>query len=243
MRSSNEQQEKVDGASYRELRLLEEVDSASNLSQRKLALSLGIALGVVNVLIRKVARKGYVRITQSGWRRWAYVLTPAGMTRKFQLTMEYMESILGHYRKVRSMLRNELSQLPLNPESRVAIIGTTGLAELTYLALLEMGITKIDFFSPERVVGDDARFLKEGLACQLIVFDNNPIGVTLPNHVILQVEYCEPAVKGNTATNVSKPVKLETEAQILAPAFINIGDWLRVDTRTGEYIERSKEPE
>jgi len=92
-------------------------------------------------------------------------------------------------------------------------------------------------------LGDDARFLKEGLACQLIVFDNNPIGVTLPNHVILQVEYCEPAVKGNTATNVSKPVKLETEAQILAPAFINIGDWLRVDTRTGEYIERSKEPE
>ena len=163
MRSLNEQEEKVDGASYRELRLLEEVDSASNLSQRKLALSLGIALGVVNVLIRKVARKGYVRITQSGWRRWAYVLTPAGMTRKFQLTMEYMESILGHYRKVRSMLRNELSQLPLNPESRVAIIGTTGLAELTYLALLEMGITKIDFFSPERVVGDDARFLGKNL--------------------------------------------------------------------------------
>jgi len=163
MRSLNEQEEKVDGASYRELRLLEEVDSASNLSQRKLALSLGIALGVVNVLIRKVARKGYVRITQSGWRRWVYVLTPAGMTRKFQLTMEYMESILGHYRKVRSMLRNELSQLPLNPESRVAIIGTTGLAELTYLALLEMGITKIDFFSPERVVGDDARFLGKNL--------------------------------------------------------------------------------
>ena len=163
MRSSNEQQEKVDGASYRELRLLEEVDAASNLSQRKLALSLGIALGVVNVLIRKVARKGYIRITQSGWRRWAYVLTPAGMTRKFQLSMEYMESILGHYRKVRSMLRNELSQLPLNPESRVAIIGTTGLAELTYLALLEMGITRIDFFSPERVAGDDARFLGKNL--------------------------------------------------------------------------------
>ena len=163
MRSLNEQEGKVDGASYRELRLLEEVDSASNLSQRKLALSLGIALGVVNVLIRKVARKGYVRITQSGWRRWAYVLTPAGMTRKFQLTMEYMESILGHYRKVRSMLRNELSQLPLNPESRVAIIGTTGLAELTYLALLEMGITRIDFFSPERVAGDDARFLGKNL--------------------------------------------------------------------------------
>ena len=92
-------------------------------------------------------------------------------------------------------------------------------------------------------VGDGAGFVKEGMDCQLIVFNNNPIGVTLPNHVILQVEYCEPAVKGNTATNVSKPVKLETGGEIQAPAFINIGDWLRVDTRTGEYIERTKEPE
>ncbi len=92
-------------------------------------------------------------------------------------------------------------------------------------------------------VGDGVGFVKEGMNCQLIAFNNNPIGVTLPNHVVLQVEYCEPAVKGNTATNVSKPVKLETGAEIQAPAFINIGDWLRVDTRTQEYIERTKEPE
>jgi elongation factor P len=91
-------------------------------------------------------------------------------------------------------------------------------------------------------IGDEAKFLKEGMDCQLLVFDNNPIGATLPNHVVLQVEYCEPAVKGNTATNVSKPVKLETGAEILAPAFINIGDWLRVDTRTQSYIERTKDP-
>jgi elongation factor P len=91
-------------------------------------------------------------------------------------------------------------------------------------------------------IGDEAKFLKEGMDCQLVVFDNNPIGATLPNHVVLQVEYCEPAVKGNTATNVSKPVKLETGAEILAPAFINIGDWLRVDTRTQSYIERTRDP-
>ncbi len=91
-------------------------------------------------------------------------------------------------------------------------------------------------------IGDEAKFLKEGMDCQLLAFNDNPIGVTLPNHVILQVQYCEPAAKGNTATNVSKPVTLETGAEILAPAFINIGDWLRVDTRTGSYIERSKDP-
>jgi elongation factor P len=91
-------------------------------------------------------------------------------------------------------------------------------------------------------IGDEAKFLKEGMECSLVVFNNNPIGATLPNHVVLKVEYCEPAVKGNTATGVSKPVKLETGAEILAPAFINIGEWLRVDTRTQSYIERAKDP-
>lgn len=95
----------------------------------------------------------------------------------------------------------------------------------------------------EEQVGSASKYFKEGMDCQLIVFNNNPIGVTPPNHVVLQVEYCEPAAKGNTATNVQKPVKLETGAEILAPAFINIGDWLRVDTRTDDYIERTKEPE
>lgn len=92
-------------------------------------------------------------------------------------------------------------------------------------------------------VGDTWKFLKEGMDCQLITFDNNPISVTPPNHVVLRVEYAEPAPRGNTATGVSKPCKLETGAEILAPAFINTGDWLRIDTRTAEYIERTTEPE
>lgn len=95
----------------------------------------------------------------------------------------------------------------------------------------------------EEQVGDAAKFLKEGLDCQLMTFNDQPIAVTPPNHVVLQVEYTEPAAKGNTATNVQKPVKLETGAEIGAPAFINTGDWLRVDTRTGEYIERTTAPE
>lgn len=95
----------------------------------------------------------------------------------------------------------------------------------------------------EDQVGDCAKFLKEGLDCQLMTFNNQPIAVTPPNHVILQVTYAEPAAKGNTATNVQKPVQLETGAEILAPAFINTGDWLRVDTRTAEYIERTNAPE
>jgi elongation factor P len=86
------------------------------------------------------------------------------------------------------------------------------------------------------------KFLKEGTACQMVLFNNTPISVTPPNHVVLKVEYCEPAVRGNTATNVTKPVKLETGAEIQAPAFVEPDSYIKVDTRTGEYIERAKEP-
>lgn len=92
-------------------------------------------------------------------------------------------------------------------------------------------------------VGDAAKFMKENTDCQVMTFNNNPITVVLPNHVVLQVEFAEPAPKGNTATGVQKPVKLETGAEILAPAFINTGEWLKVDTRTGDYIERASGPE
>jgi elongation factor P len=91
-------------------------------------------------------------------------------------------------------------------------------------------------------VGDAWKFIKENMDCQLMTFNNLPIAVTPPNHVVLQVTFAEPAPKGNTATGVQKPVTLETGADILAPAFINDGDWLRVDTRTGEYIERTNAP-
>jgi elongation factor P len=92
-------------------------------------------------------------------------------------------------------------------------------------------------------VGDAWKFLKDGLECTVMAFNNNPIAVTPPNHVVLRVEYAEPTAKGNTATNVQKPVKVETGAEIGAPAFVNTGDYLRIDTRTGEYIERAKAPE
>jgi len=77
--------------------------------------------------------------------------------------------------------------------------------------------------------------------CQIVLFNGSPITMTPPNHVVLKIEYCEPAIKGNTATNVTKPVKLETGAEIMCPAFIEMGETIRVDTRTGEYIERAKE--
>ena len=89
---------------------------------------------------------------------------------------------------------------------------------------------------------DDAwKYIKEGMVCGMVLFNGQPLSVTPPNHVVLQVEYCEPAVRGNTATNLNKPVRLETGAEINCPAFIAIGEMLKIDTRTGEYIERVRE--
>jgi elongation factor P len=89
---------------------------------------------------------------------------------------------------------------------------------------------------------DDAwRYLKEAMLCSMLLFNNRPIALTPPNHVVLRVEYCEPGARGNTATNVTKPCKVDTGAEFNCPAFVEMGDLIRIDTRTGEYVERVKE--
>jgi len=88
---------------------------------------------------------------------------------------------------------------------------------------------------------DDAwKYLKEGMDCSMVLFNNNPLPLTPPNHVVLRVEYCEPGAKGNTASNVTKPVKVETGAEFICPSFVEMGELIKIDTRTGEYIERVK---
>lgn len=90
----------------------------------------------------------------------------------------------------------------------------------------------------KEAVDDNWKYLKDGMVCSITLFNGRPIVITPPSHVELKVEYCEPGARGDTATNVTKPVKLETGAEIPAPLFINIGNIIRIDTRTGEYIER-----
>jgi elongation factor P len=90
------------------------------------------------------------------------------------------------------------------------------------------------------MVGDAARFLKENETADL-VYDSEKetlLGVELPIFVILEVAETAVAVRGDTATNVTKPATLETGAVIQVPGFVNAGDRLKIDTRTGEYIER-----
>ena len=85
------------------------------------------------------------------------------------------------------------------------------------------------------------KYLKEGMVCGMVLFNGRPISVTPPNHVVLRVEYCEPGARGNTATNVTKLARVETGADMSVPSFVDMGDLIKIDTRTGEYIERVKE--
>ena len=90
-------------------------------------------------------------------------------------------------------------------------------------------------------IGDGAKFLKDGEQADILFYDENKIlGVDVPLFVTLQVTEAATAVRGDTATNITKPVTLETGAVVQVPAFVSEGDMIRVDTRTGEYIERVK---
>jgi len=87
-------------------------------------------------------------------------------------------------------------------------------------------------------LADGDKWLKEGTTLEVTFWNEQPLSVELPNHVELEVTYCEPAARGNTATGVQKPAKLETEAEVSVPSFINIGDVVKIDTRTGQCSER-----
>ncbi len=91
------------------------------------------------------------------------------------------------------------------------------------------------------VLGDAFRFVKENTDCKLLSYKGSVFTVEVPNFVDLVVTETEPGVKGDTATNVTKSAILETGAEIKVPIFINEGEKIQIDTRTGEYLGRSKE--
>ncbi len=86
---------------------------------------------------------------------------------------------------------------------------------------------------------DNFKFVKEQMICKILSYKGNVFGVEPPNFVELEVTETDPGFKGDTATNATKPATLETGAEIKVPLFIEIGDVIRIDTRTGEYMERA----
>ena len=92
---------------------------------------------------------------------------------------------------------------------------------------------------PSDAIESEAKFLTENLTVDILFFEGKAISVGLPNFIESKITYCEPAVRGDTATNVTKPATLETGAIVQVPLFINDGDTVKVDTRSGTYLERT----
>ncbi len=88
-------------------------------------------------------------------------------------------------------------------------------------------------------IGDGVRFLKDGFMLELLMHNDSVVSVELPTAVELAVIETDPGFKGNTATGGSKPAKLESGATVQVPLFISVGDMLKIDTRTGSYIEKA----
>ena len=90
------------------------------------------------------------------------------------------------------------------------------------------------------IVGESANYLTENMMNEVSFFKGRSIGLSLPNFVVLEVIETAPGEKGNTVTGASKPAVVSTGYSVNVPLFVNEGDQLRVDTRTGEYVERVK---
>ena len=87
-------------------------------------------------------------------------------------------------------------------------------------------------------LGDESRFLGEGLDCDVTLYNGNAIAVDLPPNVVMQIVSSEPGVKGDTASGATKPATLSSGAVINVPLFIKEGEWVKVDTTSGQYLER-----
>ena len=144
----------MDLESRRDLRLLEALEQESTITQRTLASRLEIALGLTNLYLKRLIRKGYVKCVTVSPNRLVYSLTPKGMARKARLTYEFMKYSLDFYRDARQHLRRSLARA-VTGRGRVAIYGTGDAAELVFLLIRDMGLELVAVLGPEA----DGQFL------------------------------------------------------------------------------------
>jgi DNA-binding MarR family transcriptional regulator len=142
----------MDLQGQRDLLLLTELERGEAITQRSLATKLGVALGLTNLCLKRLARKGYIKITTIPPHRVRYHLTPQGIAEKSRLTREYMKYSLSYYRDMRGRLKAVLERPVRAGVRKLAIVGTGELAELAYLTVREMGLTLVGFVD-DRVTG------------------------------------------------------------------------------------------
>ena len=136
----------------RDLEILTAIDEGEPLTQRALAQRLGVALGLANLYLKRLAVKGLIKIGEfpkkpAARKRLRYLLTPTGMAEKTRLTYEHITYSLDLYRRARQALRDSLSPLSERGAKRVALFGTGEAAEVAYLTLRELGLEPVGVFA------------------------------------------------------------------------------------------------
>ncbi|MFQ5801291.1 MAG: winged helix-turn-helix transcriptional regulator [Candidatus Methylomirabilales bacterium] len=139
----------MDSQARRELELLNEIGEGEGVTQRALAKKLGIALGLTNLYIKRLARKGYIKVVNVKRSRLKYLLTPRGLAEKARLAYQFMEYSLGYYIRLREMWRDRLLPLSQSDGRRVLLYGSGEIAEIAALVLWELDLTL------EHVVDDE----------------------------------------------------------------------------------------
>ncbi|MBI4353614.1 MAG: winged helix-turn-helix transcriptional regulator [Candidatus Omnitrophica bacterium] len=181
----------MDVDDYRQLRLLTEISSGGSVTQRRLAKKHGLALGLTNFLIRRLVKKGCVKIVNLERKRLRYLITPKGLAEKARLTYDYLEYSLALYRHVRVLLTQTLSVLLRSGGTQAVLCGTGELAEIALQVMQEHGLSIV-------AVIDDGRNGKTTLmnqpvrhpsALRTLSFDWVVIAsFTDPSRVIQQLE-------------------------------------------------------
>src|SRR5262249_32731053 len=138
----------------RDLEILTAIEEGEPLTQRALAARLGVALGLCNLYLKRLARKGYIKIAEfpqkpAARKRLRYRLTPGGVTEKTRLTYEHMAYSLRLYRRARQRLGAALQRLSDTGAKRIALYGVGEAAELAYLTLKELGLEPVGVFARE----------------------------------------------------------------------------------------------
>ncbi len=201
----------MDLEAYRELQLLTEISTDQSVTQRSLAKRQGLALGLINFLIRRLVKKGYVKVVNMERKRLRYLITPQGLTEKARLTYEYLEYSLYFYRQVRTFLAAALSVIRESGAKNAVLCGSGEVAEVLHLTLQQQGVSIV-------AVVDDA-------ADGSRVFMNRPVqplaslaGVSYDWVIVTTLKDAEPILRQLSAAGVpsSKIITVSRQGR-LAP--------------------------
>jgi len=127
-------------STYRDMHLLNEVTQSPDVTQRELSRRIGAALGLTNLMLRRLVQKGYIKISGTKRSRIRYLITPQGILEKSRLTYEFVQHSLYLYSRVRVFLREQLALVAKRGHRRILLCGTGELAEIAFLTIQEMGL-------------------------------------------------------------------------------------------------------